>query len=333
MKLYRLIKPDLDSLVVMSEADPLPGPTEVLVQIKAASLNYKDLLFVKSAKDGGIELSRPTIPLSDAAGEVVALGSGVTDYAVGDRVTATVLHGWLEGPIPADAISRALGAGRDGVLCEYRTFDQADLIKLPAKYSFEEGATLPIAALTAWNAMEHVKPGQRVLILGTGGVALFALQFARAVRARVIITSSSDEKIARAKSMGAEEGINYRASPEWQKEVLSLTDGCGVDHVVETVSGTSLQRSVAATAIGGHVHLVGLLDRGKIDPYDIQYRAVNVHGIRMGPKILFESMIQCLEKCDIYPVIDRQFAFADARQAYEYLKSGSHFGKVVIVID
>jgi NADPH:quinone reductase-like Zn-dependent oxidoreductase len=133
--------------------------------------------------------------------------------------------------------------------------------------------------------------------------------------------------------MGADEAINYRALPEWQKEVLSLTDGCGVDHVIETVGGTSLQRSVAATAIGGHVHLVGLLDRGKIDPYDIQYRAVSVHGIRMGPKILFENMIECLEKFDIYPVIDRKFAFADARQAYEYLKSGSHFGKVVIVID
>ncbi|WP_224365593.1 zinc-dependent alcohol dehydrogenase family protein [Hyalangium versicolor] len=330
MRLYRLHRPSLDGLVQGTEPTPEPGTHEVLVRLHAASLNYKDLLFVKPASEGGIELPRPMVPLSDAAGEVMAVGSAVTRFAVGDPVSAVVVTGWFEGPIPRDAMPRALGVGHDGVLSEFRCFPEMDLVKLPKGYSYRDGSTLPIAALTAWNAVEHVEPGQTVVVLGTGGVALFALQFAKAAGAHVIITSSSDEKIQRAKALGADEAVNYRTTPAWHEKILEMTDGRGADHIVETVSGSSLELSVAATALGGHIHLVGLQDRGRIDPYGIQYRAITVRGIRMGSKRLFESMIGFIERHDIRPAIDKVFPFEDVRPAYEYLKHGLHFGKVVI---
>lgn len=333
MKAYRLHAPSLDGLRLDEEPVPTPGAGEVLVRIRAVSLNYKDLLFIKPPAEGGFALPRPTIPISDMAGEVVEVGPGVSRWHAGDKVTALVISGWRQGIIPADALQRALGFGEDGVLCEYRVFREDSLLALPEGYSYEEGSTLPIAALTAWNALAEVKPGETVLILGTGGVALFALQFAKAAGARAIITSSSDEKLERARKLGADDIINYRTSPNWREAVLTATNGVGADHVVETVSGSNLTDSVAATRIGGSVYLVGLQDKGMMDPYQIQFRAVTVRGIRMGSGEIFEDMLKMIGRHRIKPVIDRVFQFAEAKPAYEYLKAAGHFGKIVITVD
>jgi NADPH:quinone reductase-like Zn-dependent oxidoreductase len=333
MKAFRLFAPSLEELRLVDEPKPRPGRGEVLVRLRAASLNYKDLLFVKSPLEGGIELPRPTIPLSDGAGTIEEIGSDVSVWAVGDRVANTAVQKWRDGPIAADAHLRALGYGEDGALCQYRVFSEDGLVRLPEGCSFEEGSTLPIAALSAWNGMQHVRPGETVLILGTGGVALFGLQFAKALGARAIITSSNDKKLDRARQLGADETINYVTHPDWHEIVLKMTDGHGADHVVETVSGSNLTKSTAATAIGGHVYLVGLLDRGLMDPYQIQYRAVNIHGIRMGSRTLFENMVKVIEQYKIAPVIDRVFSLEDTIPAYDYLKRAGHFGKVVIKID
>lgn len=333
MKAYRLFTPSLDDLRLVDEPMPAAGPGEVLVRIHAASLNFKDLLFIKPPAEGGIACPRPTVPLSDMAGEIVAVGSGVDDWKVGDRVTAGVMPGWFEGYIPADATSKALGFGQDGVLSEYRAFRADSIIALPNDCSYEEGSTLPIAALSAWNGVQHVRAGESVLVLGTGGVALFALQFAHALGARVIMTSSSDEKLERTRALGADETVNYRTHGNWHEKILELTGGRGVDHVVETVSGSNLTQSVACTAIGGHVYLVGLQDKGLMDPYQIQFRAVNVHGIRVGSLNLFRDMMRVIDGHRIKPVIDRVFAFDETLAAYAHLKAAGHFGKIVIRID
>jgi NADPH:quinone reductase-like Zn-dependent oxidoreductase len=333
MKLYRLSQPSLTGLDLVDEPEPQPKPREVVVRIRATSLNYKDLLFVKAVEEGGIPLSRPTIPLSDAAGEIVELGPDVTRFAVGDRVAPVVVQDWFTGPLPADAMRRALGVGVDGVLSEFRAFDQNNLVSLPPSLSFEQGATLPIAAVTAWNAVEDVRPHQSVVVLGTGGVALFALQFAKASGARVIVITSRDEKADRAKALGADDTINYTRHPDWERAVLALTGGRGVDHVVETVGGSSVERSVKATAIGGSVYCIGLIDRGGIDPYNIQFRAVTVRGIRMGSRDQFETMNRLITQQVIQPAIDNVFAFTDVRAAYERIHSGQHVGKVVIAVD
>jgi NADPH:quinone reductase-like Zn-dependent oxidoreductase len=333
MKLYRLSTPSLDGLQLLHEPDPRPKSHEIVVRIRAASLNYKDLLFVRPVADGGIPLPRPTIPLSDAAGEVVEIGAEVNRFAVGDRVAPVVVQNWFNGPLPADTMDRALGVGVDGVLAEFRVFDQNNLVLLPPELSYEEGATLPIAAVTAWNALQHVQPYETVLVLGTGGVALFAVQFAKASGARVIVITSRDEKAGRAKALGADETVNYTRHPDWEQEVLALTGGRGVDHVVETVGGSSVERSVKATAIGGSVYGVGLIDRGKIDPYCIQYRAVTVRGIRIGSREQFETMVRLVGAHAIRPVIDSVHPFAEVRAAYERIDSGEHFGKVVVSLD
>jgi NADPH:quinone reductase-like Zn-dependent oxidoreductase len=316
VKVYRLTEPSLNGLKRSEEPDPKPAANEALVRIRAVSLNYKDLLFVKPPAEGGFALPRPMIPLSDGAGEVIAIGSAVTRVAVGDRVAGINVQNWFEGPIPPDAFRYALGFGVEGVLCQLRAFDQNSLVRIPKALSFEEGSTLPIAAVTAWNAMEHVRANETVMVLGTGGVAIFALQFAKAAGARVFISSSSDEKAKRARALGADDTVNYRDHPEWQDRVLELTGGRGVDHVVENVGGTSLQRSIAATAVGGSIHVIGVIDRGGINPYDIQFKALNVRGIRMGPRCLFEDVNRLIEQHRIRPVVDRVFPFEDVRAAY-----------------
>lgn len=333
MKAYRLYSPDLGDLRLVDEPLPVAGPSEVLVRVHAASLNFKDLLFVKPPAEGGIACPRPTVPLSDMAGEIVAVGLGVEDWKVGDRVTAGVMPGWFEGYIPADATTNALGFGQDGVLSEYRAFRADSIIALPDDCSYEQGSTLPIAALSAWNGLRHVRPGETVLVLGTGGVALFGLQFASALGARVIVTSSSDDKLQRTRALGADEVVNYRTHSNWHEKVLELTGGRGVDHVVETVGGSNLTQSVACTAIGGHIYLVGLQDKGLMDPYQIQYRAVNVHGIRVGSLALFKDMMRVIGQHGIEPVIDSVFAFERAIDAYTHLMNAGHFGKIVIRID
>lgn len=333
MKAYRLYAPSLGELRRVDEPAPSAGSGEVLVRVRAVSLNYKDLLFVKPPEEGGIALPKPTIPLSDMAGEIVEIGSGVSGFGLGDRVTAAVMPGWFEGVIPADATLKSIGFGQDGVLCEYHVFRADSILRLPADCSYEEGSTLPIAAVSAWNAVRHVRAGESVLILGTGGVALFALQFVKALGARAIVTSSSDAKLDRTRALGADDLINYRTNSDWHEKVLALTDGAGVDHVVETVSGSNLTQSVACTVIGGHIYVVGLQDKGLMDPYQIQYRAVNVHGIRVGSLALFREMMDVVGLHRIKPVIDRVFPFDETPAAYRHLKAAGHFGKIVIGVD
>jgi NADPH:quinone reductase-like Zn-dependent oxidoreductase len=333
VKVYRLTKPSLDGLQRSEEPDPKPAPNEALVRIRAVSLNYKDLLFVKPPSEGGFELPGPMIPLSDAAGEVIAIGSAVTRVAVGDRVAPINVLNWFEGPIPADAFKHALGFGVDGVLCQLRTVDQNNLVRLPAGLSFEESSTLTIAGVTAWHAVSGVRANQTVMVLGTGGVAMFALQFCRAAGARVFISSSSNAKAERARALGAEETINYRENPDWSVRVRELTGGRGVDHVVENVGGSSLHQSIAATAIGGTIHSIGILDKGLVNPYEIQFKGITLRGIRMGPRSLFEDMNRLIEQHRIRPLVDRVFPFQEARAAYEYLRDARHVGKVVISIE
>lgn len=333
MKAYRLHEPSLDGLRLAEEPVPEPTARQAVVRLRAAALNYKDLLFVRPATEHGIRLPRPTIPLSDAAGEVVAVGDAVTQFRVGDRVTPVVVQDWFSGPLPENATQRALGVGVDGVLAQFGVYDEHNLVPLPDHLTFLEGCTLPIAGVTAWNALQDLRAHQTVLVLGTGGVAMFAVQFAKASGARILLITSSDDKAEQARQLGVDATVNYRRFPEWHQAILELTDGLGVDHVVETVGGSSMQKSVAATRIGGSVHQVGLIDRSPVDAYGIQYRAVTVRGIRMGSREQFRTMNALIGRHRITPIVGEAFSFDEPRAAYNFLESGKHFGKVVIAID
>jgi NADPH:quinone reductase-like Zn-dependent oxidoreductase len=335
MRLYRLPKTTSLADLTLTEADtPKPGRGQVLVRMRAASLNYRDLMVAtgRYARGG----TPPNlVPLSDGAGEVVETGADVTRVKAGDRVAGIFMQSWLAGEPDAAYAPSTLGGAMDGVLAEYRVFDQDGLVHLPEHLSYEEGATLPCAAVTAWNALfglKPVEPGETVLTLGTGGVSVFAVQFARAAGARIISTSSSDEKLGRIRDLGAAETINYKAKPDWDAEVKRLTDGRGVDHVVEVGGSGTFPRSVVATRFGGQVHLIGVLTKGEIDPAIILRGGVIVRGIYVGSRAMFEAMNRAIAAHRIEPVIDRVFEFDAAPDAYRHLESGSHFGKVVIRI-
>lgn len=334
MQVYRLPKAEgIDSLVLQEAEVPRPARGQVLVRMRAASLNYRDLMVAKGTYARG-RVPPNLIPLSDGAGEVVEVGPDVTRVRVGEQVAGIFMQSWIAGEATdADAAS-ALGGGIDGVLAEYVLFEQYGLVQLPPHLSFEEGATLPCAAVTAWSALFAARPliaGETVLVLGTGGVAIFALQFAVTAGARVIVTSSSDEKLRRARQLGAELGINYRQTPEWQDAVLEATGGRGVEHTIEVGGSGTLQRSIAATRRGGQVALIGVLTgRNEINPMGIMTRGVSVRGIYVGSREMFEAMNRALFVQRLHPVIDREFLFADAKAAYCHLESQQHFGKVVI---
>lgn len=338
MKVWRFASHGaIDNLVLHEEEVPTPARGQVLVRMRAASLNYRDLMIATGRYARGAPLP-DLIPLSDGAGEVAALGADVTRVAVGDRVAACFMQSWLGGEASAEDAASSLGGAIHGVLGEYRLFDQQGLVKLPEHVSFEDGATLPCAALTAWNALfagpKPLTVGQSVLVLGTGGVSVFALQFACAAGARVIATSSSDGKLAQAKALGASDGINYRTHPEWQTVVRDLTGGRGVDHVVEVGGPGTLPRSLEAVRQGGHVHLIGVLTGGgTIDPSIVLRRGVVMRGIYVGSRQMFEAMNQAIALHRITPVIDRVFGFEDAKDAYRHLQGQGHFGKVVIRIE
>ncbi|MET0658441.1 MAG: NAD(P)-dependent alcohol dehydrogenase [Steroidobacteraceae bacterium] len=273
------------------------------------------------------------IPLSDGAGEVVECGADVTRVKVGERVLGTFLQSWIGGELEPRDFTTMLGGAVDGVLCDYRVFDEDGLVHLPAHLSFEEGATLPCAAVTAWNALHGpraVMAGDTVLVLGTGGVATFAVLFARATGARVIVTSSSDAKIERIRTVGASDAVNYRTHAEWQREVRQLTHGKGVDHVVETGGPGTLARSIAATRIGGWVHLVGALTHGHIDPAVIAAGGVTVRGVIVGSRHSFDEMNRAIAFHGLHPCIDRTFSFDQASAAFRHLKSAEHVGKVIV---
>jgi NADPH:quinone reductase-like Zn-dependent oxidoreductase len=335
MRLYRLPKHDsIDDLTLVEAETPRPGPGQVLVRMRAASLNFRDLA-VASGRYMMSKVPPDLVPLSDGAGEVAETGPGVTRVKAGDRVAPIFMQSWMGGDMePADGTT-ALGGAIDGVLAEYAVFDERGLVHIPDHLSFEQAATLPCAAVTAWNALTGLHPivaGQTVLILGTGGVSIFALQFAHAAGARVIATSSTDDKLARAKAMGASDGINYKANPEWQAAVRELTGGRGVDHVVEVGGPGTLQRSVGATRSGGVVTLIGVLTRGTLDPLAVFGGGAIIRPIYVGSRQMFEAMNRCIALHRIEPVIDRVFPFEEAKEAYRHLKGATHVGKVVIRI-
>lgn len=335
MKLYRFPQANgIDTLELAEAETPRPGRGQVLVRMRAASLNYRDLM-VTSGRYGRGTAPPNLVPLSDGAGEVVEIGADVTRVKVGDRVAGIFMQTWQGGEISPEDPPSSLGGAIDGVLAEYKLFDQHGLVRLPAHLSFEEGATLPCAGVTAWNALFVGRPliaGQSVLVLGTGGVSIFALQLARAAGARVIATSSSDEKLAQAKKFGASDGVNYRQHPEWHEQVLALTDGRGVDHVVEVGGAGTLPRSVESARLGGNIHLIGVLTGGEINPTPMMRKTLNVRGIYVGSRQMFEALNRSIELHRIKPVIDRVFDFADAKAAYHHLESQTHVGKVVIRI-
>jgi NADPH:quinone reductase-like Zn-dependent oxidoreductase len=334
MRAYEVRQFGIENLALVERDEPRPAPNEVVVKFHAASLNYRDLMFVKGTYNPRAKL--PAVPFSDAAGEVVAAGGGVTRWKVGDRVCPIFTQGWIEGEPSAEKNRTTLGAGGglDGVLREFGAFDESGLVKIPEGFSFEEAATLPCAAVTAWNALVssgNLKAGETVLTLGTGGVSVFALQFAKMHGARVIATSSSDEKLERVTALGADETINYKRRPDWDKEVLGLTNKVGVDHVVEVGGAGTLSKSLNSVRVGGHVCLIGVLSSGgDFNPLSILMRGVRMQGILVGSRKMFEDMNRAIEANRMKPVIDKTFAFEEAREALKFMEGGSHFGKIVI---
>ncbi|MCA9037877.1 MAG: NAD(P)-dependent alcohol dehydrogenase [Planctomycetaceae bacterium] len=336
MKAYQIQSDGgIDAIGLIDVAEPNPGPGQVVVRMKAASLNFRDLIITR----GGYPRNDrcPVIPLSDGAGEVLAVGEGVTGLQPGDRVVNCFFEDWESGDVDEAQMQTARGGGIDGVLAEQVIFSERALLPIPSHLSFEQAATLPCAAVTAWQALVSLgglQAGQTVLTLGTGGVSLFALQFAKMHGARVIITSSSDDKLMKARQLGADETINYRTTPEWENEVLRLTDGRGVDNVIELGGPGTLPKSLACARVSGRVSMIGVLTgaAGDVNPMLALFNRVTMQGIYVGSRSMFQDMNQAISANKLEPIVDRVFDFSEARQAYRYLKSGSHFGKVVVRI-
>src|SRR6202522_1158581 len=325
----------IDQVIFDEVAVPEPGPGQVLVAIKAVSLNFRDLAVVTGRYPRNA--SQPTIIASDGCGEVIAVGDGVAAFESGDRVVGSFFQKWIAGPFVREYGASALGGAIDGVLTQFRVFDREGLVRIPEHFSYQDGATLPCAGLTAWNALVptmHVQAGDTVLLLGTGGVSIFGLQFAKLHGARVIITSSSDEKLARAKALGADQTINYKTTPEWDKEVLRLTGGKGVDIVLEVGGGETFPRSMNSVRNSGQIAVIGVLSGlvGTIPVVLIGIQTLSVRGIFVGSVAMFEDMNRAMTANQIRPVIDRVFPFEQSADALRYMQSAQHFGKIVITI-
>jgi NADPH:quinone reductase-like Zn-dependent oxidoreductase len=328
-------QPGIDNLQLVEIPAPKPGPGQVLVRVHAVSLNYKDLFVARGIPP--LNAATPLIPFSDGAGEVLEIGDGVTRVKKRDRVSAIVAQKWIEGPLTQQIAQSVLGTAIDGMLAEYVTLDEEGVVHFPPHLTFEEAATLPCAGATAWNALTiagRVRVGDTVLVQGSGGVSVFALQFARLLGARVIATSSSDDKLQRMRELGAFAGINYKSTPRWDEEVQRLTAGAGVNHVVEVGGAGTLEKSFNATAIGGTISLIGVLAglEGTINPLPVLLKGLRLLGMSVGPRRVFEEMNRAIEQHALRPVIGRVFPFEQAREALHFLESGSHFGKIVVRI-
>jgi NADPH:quinone reductase-like Zn-dependent oxidoreductase len=321
----------LENLEVVELPDPTPGPGQVLIRVRAISLNYRDLLIVRGHYNP--KLKFPRVLGSDSAGEVVAVGPGVRSLAVGDRVIGCFMQHWIDGPITESAARSTLGSDHDGVLSDLNVVEENGVVPIPGDLRLTEAATLPCAAVTAWNALTTggCGPGKTVLVQGTGGVSIFALQLARALGARVLATSSREDKLARALTLGASAGVNYKSTADWDKWAREQTGGTGVDIVVEVGGAGTLERSAKAVRTGGYIALIGVLAGGAaFNPIAVLMKAIRLQGIFVGSKAMFLEMNHLIERDRIRPVIDRVFPFADAVAAFRHLESGSHFGKVVI---
>ena len=336
MKAYEINEFGIDNLTLTDREEPTAQGTEVKVKFHAASLNYRDLMMVKGVYNP--RLKTPLVPFSDGAGEVVEIGESVTKFKIGDRVMPIFMQGWIDGAIDAKKGRTALGGDLDGCLREFGTFDEQGLVCIPDHFSYEEAATLPCAAVTAYHALHEscgIKPDSTVLLQGTGGVSIFALQMASVLGCRTIITSSSDEKLERAKELGATDLINYKTTEDWDKKVLELTEKRGVDTVVEVGGAGTMQKSVNAVKVGGHVAVIGVLSgKGEFNPTSILMKSVRLQGIYVGSRQMFEDMNRVFgQYTHLKPVIDKTFGFGEVRDALKYMESGSHFGKIVVKIN
>ncbi|WP_259068607.1 zinc-dependent alcohol dehydrogenase family protein [Mucilaginibacter sp. X4EP1] len=323
-------------LNLVKKDQPKLGPNEVLIKMKAWSLNYRDLLVIK-----GIDAWKPPvgrIPVSDGVGVIVETGSEVTSLVVDDRVAGLFFPNWIDGKMTDAKLTNPLGGKvRDGLLQEYVVLNENELIKVPAFLTDVEAATLPCAALTAWHGLMEkgqIQPGNIVLIQGTGGVSLFSVQFALMAGAEVILLSGSDEKLQMVGQMGVNHLINYKRFPNWEDRIMDITNGLGVDHVVEVVGGDHINKSIDAVALDGTISIIGLINgfKGNINTAKIMSRQVKLQGINVGSKEMFNRMNKALEIYNIRPVIDKVFAFEEAKEALTLLESASHFGKLCISV-
>lgn len=317
---------------------PMPeiADDEILVKMKACSLNYRDLLIPV----GGYarNQTKPVIPLSDGAGEVIETGQSVTDFKVGDRVVGNFFQDWVKGPVNETGLCSALGGGIDGTLSEYFKLKQHGTVRIPEPLSYAEAAALPCAALTAWHAivtLGNIKAGDTILLLGTGGVSIFGLQLSKAFGANVIITSSNNDKLARAKKMGADHLINYKDNPDWEQSVLDITNGQGVDNVLEVGGAGTFEKSIASAKVYGTVSMIGILSGvdGPAFNLSVALNLLKIHGIYVGSVEMFEKMNNFMTQHEIKPVIDKTFQFDQALDAYQHLAEAKHFGKIVIAND
>lgn len=335
MKTYEINEFGIDNLTLTERDEPKPNPDEVLVKFHAFSLNYRDLMMVKGLYNP--KLKMPMVPFSDGAGEVVEIGENVTKFKIGDRVMPIFMQGWIDGAINFEKRRTALGGDIDGVLREFGSFRQEGLVCIPDHFSMEEAATLPCAAVTAYNALfesGRMKSDDSILLQGTGGISIFALQMASVLGTRIIITSSSDEKLEKAKELGATDLINYKTREDWDKAVLELTEKQGVDTIVEVGGAGTMAKSLSAVKLGGHIAVIGVLSgNGEINPVHILMKLVRMQGILVGSRQMFEAMNMMF--CNhpyLKPVIDKTFEFNEVKDALKYIESGAHFGKIVVKI-
>jgi NADPH:quinone reductase-like Zn-dependent oxidoreductase len=320
-----------DALKLVDRDRPHIGQGDVRVRVRAVSLNYRDLMVARGSK----KRAKRIVPVSDGAGEVIEIGSGVQRVAIGDRVAAAFFPTWLDGSLKEDHHANALGGSLDGMLAEEVVLPERAWVKTPPRYTFDQASTLPCAGVTAWHALfeaSTVTPGETVLVQGGGGVSTFALQLARYAGARVIATSSSAAKRVRLEQMGAVATIDYKADVKWGDTARAAAGTGGVDLVVEVGGAGTFDQSIASLRYGGHMSLLGILagTQGAINTYAIFHKNIRIRGVYVGSVAMFERLVRVLEHSNIDPVIDRVFSFDETRTAYEHLASGAHFGKVVI---
>jgi NADPH:quinone reductase-like Zn-dependent oxidoreductase len=336
MKAYEIRDFGIENLSLVERDTPEPEPNEVLVKFHAASLNHRDLMVIGGRYNPKMKL--PAVPFSDGAGEVVVVGSDVTKWKVDDRVCPIFVQGWIEGEVNLQKSRTALGAGAqwDGVLREYGAFHEESVVRIPDHLSYEEASTLPCTGVTAWHALVvsgQLKAGETVLTLGSGGVSVYALQLAKLFGAKVIATTSSDEKAEKLEDLGADNVINYRDREDWDNAVLELTRKTGVDHVIEVGGVGTLQRSVNAVRLGGHIALIGALEtEGSFNHLPVFMKMIRMQGIFVGSRTMFEDLNRAVDENELKPVIDKVFGLNEAKEALTYMESGSHFGKVVVRI-
>jgi NADPH:quinone reductase-like Zn-dependent oxidoreductase len=324
-----------DGLRIAERPTPGPGPRQVLVRMRAASFNWRDIMILRGGYARGVPL--PRIPLSDGAGEIVECGAEVTRVKPGDRVCGTFFQTWLTGPVFGEAQDAALGGTAEGVLSEYVVLEGDGVIRFPEHLSFAEAATLPCAALTAWHGLIEaggLRAGDTALLLGTGGVSVFGLQFARLAGANAIITSSSDEKLERAKALGATSTVNYASDAKWPETVRALTQGRGADNTLDVVGGESSKGALEALRVGGHVAVIGARSgvAGDLDRRFVLQKGLRVTGINIGSRAMFEAMNRAITTAKLKPVVDKTYPLGDAINAYRDFATGKHFGKVVVTI-